>query len=296
MHWSWLIVAAFQIERRTDAYSSLGWNIAEYLVLFLIVLLHEFGHAFACRQVGGRAEHILLWPLGGVAYISPPQRPGALLWSIVAGPLVNVLLIVPLGALWYFADVLDWAETMPDLEQFVTMVALINVVLLVFNLLPIYPLDGGQILRAGLWFFIGRSRSLFVAAVIGGLGAAGLVAYAVKSRSIWMGVVAVFVFLRCRTAWQQAKSLATLERGDRRAEFSCPSCHASPPRGSFWRCPRCRATLDTFETRAVCPQCAAQFPTTPCLDCGGVAAFAEWEQTPALSGTGESAQRVDGAP
>jgi Zn-dependent protease len=64
----------------------------EYLALFSIVLMHEFGHALACRQVGGTADQILLWPFGGVAYVNPPQRPGAMLWSIAAGPLVNVAL------------------------------------------------------------------------------------------------------------------------------------------------------------------------------------------------------------
>ena len=49
-------------------------------------MLHEFGHALACRQVGGQADLIVLWPLGGVAYVNPPPRPGALLWSIAAGP------------------------------------------------------------------------------------------------------------------------------------------------------------------------------------------------------------------
>ena len=53
------------------------WNALEYLALFLIVMIHEFGHALACRQVGGVANQIVLWPLGGVAYVNPPQRPGA---------------------------------------------------------------------------------------------------------------------------------------------------------------------------------------------------------------------------
>ena len=74
-------------------YSSPVWNVLEYLSLFLIVLIHEFGHQLACRQVGGETHDIILWPFGGVAYVSPPQRPGAQLWSIAAGPLVNVALI-----------------------------------------------------------------------------------------------------------------------------------------------------------------------------------------------------------
>ncbi len=76
VHWAWIFVAIYQIQYRSNAYSSLGWKIAEYLSLFLMVLIHEFGHALATRQVGGTANQILLWPFGGVAYVSPPPRPG----------------------------------------------------------------------------------------------------------------------------------------------------------------------------------------------------------------------------
>src|SRR5690348_9871983 len=85
LHWSWFLIALLEIESRSRAYSSITWNVLEYLALFVIVMLHEFGHALACRQVGGRANRILLWPLGGIAYVQPPQRPGATLWSIAAG-------------------------------------------------------------------------------------------------------------------------------------------------------------------------------------------------------------------
>ncbi len=93
LHWTWLAVAWFEIGTRVNKYQSMVWNVIEYLTLFGIVLLHEFGHALACRQVGGQANRIMLWPLGGVAFVQPPPRPGALLWSIAAGPLVNVVLV-----------------------------------------------------------------------------------------------------------------------------------------------------------------------------------------------------------
>lgn len=93
VHWSWFLVAAWELQNNGRRYSSPVWNLIEYLALFGIVLLHEFGHALACRQVGGRANQIVLWPLGGVAYVAPPPRPGAVLWSIAAGPLVNVALV-----------------------------------------------------------------------------------------------------------------------------------------------------------------------------------------------------------
>jgi len=72
LHWSWFVVAVFEINSRNTRYSSLTWNVLEYLALFLIVMFHEFGHSLACRQVGGAANQIVLWPLGGVAYVDPP--------------------------------------------------------------------------------------------------------------------------------------------------------------------------------------------------------------------------------
>ena len=114
LHWSWFLVAAFEIENRNGSYSSVAWNVLEYLGLFSIVLLHEFGHAMACRQVGGTANQIVLWPLGGVAYVNPPQRPGATLWSIAAGPLVNVAILPIFVAGVVMSRSLGWASSMPD--------------------------------------------------------------------------------------------------------------------------------------------------------------------------------------
>src|ERR1700721_2098868 len=113
LHWSWFLVAAYEIQSRKGDYSSILWNMLEYLALFLIVLTHEFGHAMACRQVGGTADKILLWPFGGVAYVDPPQRPGATLWSIAAGPLVNVALFPILWVIFLSGTWLDWGATAP---------------------------------------------------------------------------------------------------------------------------------------------------------------------------------------
>src|ERR1700757_1574588 len=117
LHWSWFLVAVYEIQSRAGSYSSITWNILEYLALFLIVLTHEFGHALACRQVGGRANRIVLWPLGGVAYVDPPPRPGATLWSITAGPLVNVALAPILAALYSFGRSSGWAISLPDIYR-----------------------------------------------------------------------------------------------------------------------------------------------------------------------------------
>lgn len=135
----------------------------EYFALLLIVMLYEFGHALACRQVRGTANQIVLWPLGGVAYVNPPARPGATLWSIAAGPLVNVALLPVFVVAYMLSQSLGWAGAMPDLYRLVRALLLIDALLLIFSMLPIYPLDGGQILRSLLWFVMGRARSLMVA-------------------------------------------------------------------------------------------------------------------------------------
>jgi Zn-dependent protease/Tfp pilus assembly protein PilF len=197
LHWSWLVIGYFEVGNRVNTYESSTWNVLEYLALFGIVLLHEFGHALACRQVGGQADRIVLWPLGGVAFVQPPPRPGALLWSIAAGPLVNLILVpVSVGAV-VFARVTPLGAEFPDLLHFLISIGVINFVLLVFNLLPIYPLDGGQILRALLWFVIGPGRSLMVTGVVGLAGAAGMIVLAVVFlQDKWLAFLALFV------AWQ----------------------------------------------------------------------------------------------
>ena len=282
LHWSWFLFAVFEINMRAGRYSSISWNVIEYLSLFVIVLLHEFGHALACRQVGGRANHIVLWPLGGVAYVDPPPRPGAVLWSLAAGPLVNVVLIPVIFGLIKFMR-FGLGLTTPDLFVLLRAIFFINAALLIFNMLPIYPLDGGQILRALLWYLMGRARSLMVATIVGFIGVAGLIVVAVRIGSVWFGVLSVFILLNCWGGMKQALMLLRASKMPRHHEFSCPWCKASPPVGSFWRCSNCRVPFDTFANNATCPNCAAHFDLTRCLDCGRMHPMSEWAGSPILA-------------
>ncbi len=281
LHWSWFLVAAYEISERTGRYRSPGWNVAEYLALFAIVTLHEFGHSLACRQVGGRADTIVLWPLGGVAYVDPPQRPAATLWSIAAGPLVNVALFFVLLP-WMNPGSEGPVAPSSDPVAFMGAVASINLLLLVFNVLPVYPLDGGQILRSLLWFVLGRARSLTVASVVGLLGVLGLLALAVRVGDTWLMVIAAFVALNCWQGFRHARTLARLERLPRRAGLSCPSCRTAPPVGAFWGCGQCGTRFDTFETGATCPACGARFGETRCVDCGRPSSLSDWLRPQAI--------------
>jgi len=276
LHWSWFLVAVYEIQSRNGSYSSVTWNVLEYLALFLIVMLHEFGHSLACRQVGGQANQIVLWPLGGVAYVDPPPRPGATLWSIAAGPLVNVALVPVLLGLGLMSGSLGWAAAIPNANTLLQAVWFINTRLLLFNILPIYPLDGGQILRSLLWFALGRARSLMVATILGFVGIFGFIALAFWKHDTWLGVIAVFLLLNCWGGLRHAQALLRFAKLPRRAGFACPACKTAPPIGDFWKCGKCGQAFDTFQTQAVCPHCATQFAASRCLDCGAVHPISEW--------------------
>lgn len=284
VHWSWFIVAIYSVQYRTHEYGSMIWNVAEYLSLFLIVLTHEFGHQLACRSVGGKTHDIVLWPLGGVAYVSPPQRPGAQLWSIAAGPLVNVILVPILAFLVSVSSHFGWYDSNPNAYELLHNVWWINIGLLIFNLMPVYPLDGGQILRSLLWFLCGRANSLFAASIIGFLGVGGLILLAIWAQSIWLGIMAAFILMNCWGGLRQAQALARIAKLPRREGFACPSCKSPPPLGNLWRCGQCGQTFDTFSSQAKCPNCGTQYNTTQCLDCGNAAPFAEWHPGSAESG------------
>jgi Zn-dependent protease len=277
LHWSWFVVAIFEIGSRQGRYSSLIWSALEYLALFAIVLLHEFGHALACRQVGGTVDRIMLWPLGGIAFVNPPQRPGATLWSLAAGPLVNLALLPVFAGAYLAAGMLGWAASFPDAFSLLHWVLWIDIILFVFNILPIYPLDGGQILRSLLWFLMGRARSLYVATILGFVGAAGLIGLALWMHSTWSLLIAAYILLNCWGGFKSARNMILLEKLPRREDFACPSCGVHPPVGALWKCAQCQQTFDTFQSMAVCPHCSAQFPNTMCGECQKKHPMAEWQ-------------------
>lgn len=280
LHWAWLVVALFEIQSRKGSYSSPLWNALEYGALFVIVTLHEFGHALACRSVGGVADRIVLWPLGGVAFVRPPQRPGAVLWSIAAGPLVNVVLVPALFGLLFWARTQGLRTSSPDLYGLLRATNFVNLGLLIFNLLPIYPLDGGQILRALLWWPLGRANSLMAASVLGILGLAGLAALGVLSGSLWTWLIVLYAAGRCVAGFKEARALREIAAAPRREGFACPACRAAPPALALWQCERCGTGFDTFEAGAACPRCGTTFEVTSCPDCGERRPIGDWAPAP----------------
>ncbi len=167
------------------------------LAVFACVLAHEFGHVLAARRFGIGTRDITLLPIGGVASIERmPEKPGQELLIALAGPAVNVVIALVLFTV--FGARLDaerMAATVEDQQiDLVTRLALVNVMLVVFNMVPAFPMDGGRVLRALLSYRLDRSRATRIAATIGQAVAFGLGFLGLFGNPMLL-FIALFVFL-----------------------------------------------------------------------------------------------------
>lgn len=145
------------------------------LALMLCVVLHELGHALAARKFNIKTLKIILLPIGGVASLEKlPEKPAHELWITFAGPLVNVVialilaLIVPIRNYFNFDSVLINEQLYePTFQNFLFYLFIANVMLVVFNLIPAFPMDGGRVLRALLSFKLGHVKATKVTSTIG---------------------------------------------------------------------------------------------------------------------------------
>lgn len=166
-------------------YAQGGWDagvqgVVFIVLLFLCVLLHEFGHVLAARRYGIQTPDITLLPIGGVARLERiPEQPGQELLVALAGPAVNLviagLLYLAFGG-FVPAEGLEVANPGVGL---MARLAMVNLFLAVFNLIPAFPMDGGRVLRALLAYRLGYARGTQIAASVGqavafGLGLLGL--------------------------------------------------------------------------------------------------------------------------
>jgi len=203
------------------------------LALFGLVLLHEYGHCLACRRVGGEADEILMWPLGGLAMCVPPHRWRAHLFTTAGGPAVNAVLLLPLaGAAWLATGemgavvfnpfdpgpVLGLISAGGNAEKFAKIFVwglhYANMVLLAFNVLvPMYPMDGGRLLQAVLWRSMGYRDSMRVSCVVG-LVAAGLLAvFSIVFEELTLLAIALLGGIVCYTELQRLKFEAAEDPG-----------------------------------------------------------------------------------
>lgn len=189
---AWFGVAAGMRGGTADAASAVLFIIA----VFACVLAHEYGHVLTARYFGIGTRDITLLPIGGVSSIERmPEKPGQELAITIAGPLVNLVIAAVLFA--FFGARLDAtrlsAVDAPQVD-FVTRLALVNVMLFLFNLLPAFPMDGGRILRALLQMWMDRVHATRIAAGIGQAVAFGLGFLGLFGNPLLL-FIALFVFL-----------------------------------------------------------------------------------------------------
>jgi len=169
------------------------------LALFTCVLLHEFGHAFAARAFGIQTPDITLLPIGGVARLNRiPDEPWQELVVAVAGPLVNVVIAAALVFAVHQAAPLDQLESIENPRiELLAKLASVNIILVLFNLIPAFPMDGGRVLRALLAMAMPYSRATWIAARIGQVLAICLAAYAYfgPNKNPILIFIAFFIFI-----------------------------------------------------------------------------------------------------
>jgi Zn-dependent protease len=205
------------------------------VVLFGIVLLHEFGHCFAARRVGGEASDVTLGPLGGLAFVDAPNRPWPQLVTAVGGPAVNVIICaVTYGAMRLIAVAVHKQVVFNPLivggvYGYLAWIFAISLGLLIFNLLPIYPLDGGRILQCLLWFKLRFYRATLITCVVGLIGSALMVMYGITAWNSWYGLVLIFIgascFWTCFQTRAQLKAAGPWEFEDEGIDYSASLWH-----------------------------------------------------------------------
>ena len=208
VHWTFLFLLAFfayigyQTASATGGDVALGIvvTIAVILVLFLCVVLHEFGHSLVAQRLGIDVTDITLLPIGGVARLKTlPDKPVDEIKIAVAGPLVNVVLApIFLGLAFAFGVDLSsppgLAAAQQSLGGALFYLGLVNIGLVVFNLIPAFPLDGGRVLRGLLAIRLGPVRATDISAAIGQLLAVGLGFLGFASGNLGLILIAIFVF------------------------------------------------------------------------------------------------------
>lgn len=198
--WIWLM--HYQIGGAAAAWEGVGFIIA----VFGCVVLHEFGHILAARRFGIRTPDITLLPIGGVARLERiPEEPGQEFVIAIAGPLVNVaiagLILVALGGPAAIGQMAGIEDPRTD---FLVRLAGVNIFLVLFNIIPAFPMDGGRILRAALAARMSWSRATQIAAAIGqGLAFVfGFVGLFYNPLLIFIGI---FVYLSAAAEAQNAQ-------------------------------------------------------------------------------------------
>jgi Zn-dependent protease len=203
--------------------SNVQARVQSMSVLFVVILLHEFGHCFAARSVGGQAEEIVMTPLGGLAMAMAPRRPWPTFVTVAGGPAVNVAIclicgaalygtagIWPLGP-WQFGELFNPRPGWFDVVSYLFFFYTVSYALLLFNLIPVFPLDGGQLMQSLLWRRFGYYRSMLWTMNVGLVGSVlmfmvGVATFGTALGGLLLILIALSCFMICLQTRQMLRA------------------------------------------------------------------------------------------
>ena len=194
IHWTFLFIVLYVFYsnyRQSGSLETGIWGVLFILAVFACVTLHELGHATMGKRFGVRTRKITLLPIGGVASMENiPEKPGHEFWIAIAGPLVNVGIAVLLYLL-FAGQIVESYTRLQELtlslarggseqlsesahqalaigpHNFIFYLFFVNLMLVLFNIIPAFPMDGGRVLRALLAMRMNRARATQIAATVG---------------------------------------------------------------------------------------------------------------------------------
>lgn len=221
IHWTFsfiLIWVVFLDIQKGGNLNSALLNIVLVLVLFMCVVLHELGHALTAKRYGIGTKKITLLPIGGVALLEKmPEKPGQELVVALAGPAVNVLIAIVLSFFIPFqnyfgldpAGLEDFLNT-SGFQSLLLFLFIANIMLVVFNMIPAFPMDGGRVLRALLAFKLGRVKATEIASGLGQVLAVLFFMLGIFFNPFLI-LIALFIFIGAYGENQMVKNQSILE-------------------------------------------------------------------------------------
>ena len=207
VHASFLLLLAYWAYQGWQEGGAVGmaWSVGLIVLFFVCVILHELGHSLTARRYGIRVPRIMLLPIGGMAEFERiPRQPRQELLITMAGPAVNFLLVAMLLPLvWrdYFHG--DGVATYSTAGVVVQLVYA-NLIMGVFNLVPVFPMDGGRILRALLAMKLPYLRATWWAVMVGRVLAVGFIAWGLYADRVMLAVLFTFILFAGNNEYQVA--------------------------------------------------------------------------------------------
>lgn len=220
LHWSFgLLFVWLGYVGLSEGMDAIGilWFFFFALLLFACVVIHEFGHALTARKFGVNTKDIILSPLGGLARLNRlPDKPVHEFLIAIAGPATNVVIAILLFPIIYFSGSMSFAITDTADVVFTKPANLLpllfytNITLVIFNMIPAFPMDGGRVLRSLLAMGMDRLKATRIAVIIGQLFGLTFLLGGIFLGELILGLIGVFVFFMATAELRSAQTESVL--------------------------------------------------------------------------------------